>query len=116
MHAATTVPGDARHRMRNTDTRYGPVTKTLHWLVFLLFINQFVVATVMLNMPPGELAAGFTQGALYEWHKSIGLIALTVAVFRFLWRNLTPLPDWAPNLSAGEKRSIQYIERMMYFC
>jgi cytochrome b561 len=102
--------------MRNTPTRYGPVTKTFHWLLFLLILTQFVVAAVMLTMPAGELVAGFTQGSLYEWHKSIGLVALTFVVLRFLWRKMTPLPDWAPNLSGGERRTIHYVERVLYVC
>jgi len=28
----------------------------------------------MLNTPRGETTAGFMQGALYNWHKPIGLV------------------------------------------
>jgi cytochrome b561 len=101
---------------RNSDTRYGLVTKALHWTVFLLILNQFVVATAMLNTPSDETMAGFTQGGLYNWHKSIGLITLAVVLVRFIWRKTTPLPEWAPNLSVGEKRSIQGIEWTLYAC
>ena len=102
--------------MHNTDRGWGWMAKALHWAIFLLFITQFVVAFVMLNMPSGDVVAGFTQGALYEWHKSLGLVALTVAVGRFLWRKLTSLPDWAPNLSPGEKRTIGVVEPLLYAC
>ena len=99
--------------MMNTDTRYGPVTKALHWLLFLLLLNQFVVAAVMLNTPDGGTTAGFTQGTLYEWHKSIGLVALAAAAVRYLWRRTTPLPDWAPNLTDAENTVIRFIERAL---
>jgi cytochrome b561 len=102
--------------MMNTNTRYGPVTKTLHWLLFVLLLNQFVVAAVMLNTPDGETTGGFTQGTLYEWHKSIGLVALAAALVRYLWRRATPLPEWAPNLTETEKRAIHTIERVLYAC
>ena len=102
--------------MMNTDTRYGLVTKTLHWVVFLLILNQFVVATAMLNTASDETTFGFTQGRLYEWHKSIGLVALAFAVLRYVWRKATPLPDWAPNLTAREQRAIHRIERALYIC
>jgi cytochrome b561 len=102
--------------MKNTAARYGLVTKVLHWTVFLLILNQFVVAAAMLNTPQGETTAGFTQGTLYNWHKSIGLIALAVALARFVWRKSTPLPDWAPHLSDGEKRWIGRIETTLYLC
>ena len=100
--------------MKNTAIRYGVVAKTLHWAIFLLFLNQFVVAAAMLNTGQGETTAGFTQGQLYNWHKSIGLIALAVALARYIWRNRGPLPDWAPNLSDAEKRWLPRIERTLY--
>ncbi len=56
-------------------SRYGVVTKILHWTVFVLILNQFV-ATAMRNTPEGETTAGFTQGALCQWHKSVGLVVL----------------------------------------
>jgi cytochrome b561 len=102
--------------MNNSATRYGLVTKLLHWTLFLLILNQFVVAAMMLNTAPDSTAAGFTPGSLYNWHKSIGLIALGAAVLRSVWRGATALPDWAPNLSTGEKRAIHWIERTLYGC
>lgn len=102
--------------MRNASNRYGPVTKTLHWLTFVLVVNQFVVAWVMMRLGEGETWAGLAQGPLYEWHKSIGLVLLTVFVVRMAWRQFTEYPDWAPNLSAAERRWIGVIERTLYLC
>jgi cytochrome b561 len=100
--------------LRNSDTRYGVVAKSLHWLLFLLILNQFVVAATMLRLPPDETIVGLTAGTLYNWHKSIGLIALAAAGLRLAWRKTTPLPDWAPNLSARERRAIVWIEHALY--
>lgn len=100
--------------LKNSDAGYGVVTKSLHWLIFLLLLNQFVVAAMMLNIAQDETLAGFTPGTLYNWHKSIGLIALLTAVVRFIWRKATWLPEWAPNLSGGEKLAITWIERTLY--
>ena len=36
---------------KNSATRYGAVTKTLHWLIAIFFINQYVVATIMTRVP-----------------------------------------------------------------
>lgn len=102
--------------MKNSASRYGAVTKILHWTVFLLMLNQFLAAAAMLNTAEGETTAGLTQGTLYGWHKSVGLVVLAVALVRYTWRKSTPLPDWAPNLSAGEKRTIHRIERVLYGC
>jgi len=95
-------------------TRYGGTTKLLHWLVFLLVMNQFIVGPVMMRVPSGETVGGYTQGQLYEWHKSIGLTVLAVMIVRYVWRRAATLPDWAPNLSDGEKRVIHWTERLLY--
>jgi cytochrome b561 len=102
--------------IRNSDTRYGTVTKLLHWAVFAAIVNQFAVAWAMLHTEEWETTFGMTRDALYEWHKSIGLVALALACARVVWRKVASLPDWAPNLSAGEKRAIHLIERALYFC
>ncbi len=102
--------------MKNTTDRYGIVTKAFHWTLFVLILSQFVVAAMMLNTPQGSTTLGFTQGTLYNWHKSVGLIALALALARYIWRKTTPLPDWAPNLSDGEKRWIGRIETVLYLC
>src|SRR5882762_3834381 len=91
--------------MSNSAARYGPVTKILHWTVFLLILNQFVAAAAMLTTPQDETTWGFSQGTLYNWHKSIGLIVLAVAVLRYIWRRSVALPDWAPNQHRREARN-----------
>ena len=103
-------------RVTNSDSRYGICTKTLHWVMFLLILMQFVVAWAMLSMDEWETTAGLAQSTLYEWHKSVGLVALAVALGRYLWRKAAPLPHWAPNLTPGEKRAIHGIERTLYLC
>ena len=99
----------------NTATGYGTITKTFHWLIFLLFANQYIVAYNMLNIAGNETAlGGFTQGTLYNWHKSIGLIILFVALLRYTWRKTTRLPNWADGLSQREQKLIHWYERLLY--
>jgi cytochrome b561 len=102
--------------LKNTDTRYGAVTKVLHWAVFAAFVNQFVVAWAMLHTEEWDTTLGFTRDGLYEWHKSIGLVVFVLACVRYLWRRTASLPDWAPNLSGAETRAIHLIERLLYGC
>ena len=90
------------------------MTKLLHWIGFLLIANQFVVAAIMLNTPPEATTAGVRQGDWYNWHKSIGILAFVAVLTRFVWRKVTPLPDWAPNLGAVERRAIHWVERALY--
>lgn len=100
----------------NTSKRYGFVTKLFHWLVFIGFVFQYFVASIMLRIAQADSFWGFTQGVLYNWHKSIGLIIFGIVIGRYLWRRFTPLPDWAPTLTANERSAVHWIERILYLC
>lgn len=110
------APGHEGVRFTNSAERYGAFTKSLHWVIFLLLVNQFVVAASMLTIESWETRLGFAQSALYEWHKSVGIVAFIVALVRYVWRRATPLPDWAPNLSPGEQQTTHWVERLLYVC
>lgn len=99
---------------RNTSRVYGTLTKTFHWLIVLLFLNQYLVANTMVRVGADESFLGLSQGALYNWHKSIGLIALGIALIRYTWRKTNRLPNWAKTLQPWEKRLIHSYERLLY--
>jgi cytochrome b561 len=98
----------------NTGQGYGALTKALHWLVVALFAFQFAAANIMLRTGPDQTALGLSQAAYYNWHKSIGLVALLVAMLRLLARRSGELPPWAPTLTAGERRFIHRAEQLLY--
>ena len=101
----------------NSSSRYGPMTKLLHWTIFLLLLYQYVVAMNMIRMARTDTAlGGFSQDTLYNWHKSVGLVLLLLAFARYTWRRTTPLPDWAPTLTSFEKKATHWIERVLYIC
>jgi cytochrome b561 len=98
----------------NTQAGYGALTKMLHWLVVALFAFQFAAANIMLRIDDNETALGLTQATYYNWHKSIGLLALVVAVLRLLARRHGELPPWAPGLSANERKFEHRAEQVLY--
>jgi cytochrome b561 len=98
----------------NTKEGYGTLTKLLHWAIVGLFAFQFAAAHIMIRMRPDASVLGLSQDTFYNWHKSIGLIALAVAVFRLLARQLGRLPDWAPTLSARERSFVHRVEQVLY--
>ena len=101
-------------QLKNSSKRYGAVTKLFHWLVFFGFVFQYFVAAIMTRIAQADSFWGFTQGMLYNWHKSIGIIIFGIVIGRYLWRRLTWLPDWAPTLTAGERTAVHWIERILY--
>ncbi|MEZ4620653.1 MAG: cytochrome b/b6 domain-containing protein [Caldilineaceae bacterium] len=92
------------------------MTKFFHWAVFIGFVFQYFVASVMLRISQAESFWGFTQGFLYNWHKSVGLIIFGVVICRYLWRRFTSLPNWAPTLTKRERVWVHWIERILYLC
>ena len=102
--------------LKNSTTHYGSVTRFLHWAVFLLFVHQYLGANLMTRIEGGHTLFGLTQNNYYDWHKSIGVVLLTLAVARILWRKLTALPDWAPTLTPAERAISHWNETLLYAC
>lgn len=98
----------------NTNEYYGSFTKFFHWIVVILFAFQFAAGYTMLSLGKGETALGFSGGAWFSWHKSVGLIVLAFAIFRLANRTFTTLPDWAPGLSETERKMIPKYEKLLY--
>ncbi len=98
----------------NTASGYGGLSKFLHWVVVALFALQFTLASVMVRVGPEETTLGLTQATYYNWHKSLGLVALTIAALRLLARKSGQLPDWAPTLGSRERSFIHRAEQILY--
>lgn len=102
--------------LKNSTTHYGSVTRFLHWTIFILFVWQYLSAAIMTHVGRDNTLLGLTQGNYYDWHKSMGLILLILAIVRLVWRKNTPLPDWAPTLSPAEQVISHRNELRLYWC
>lgn len=100
--------------LHNSSAGYGSLTKALHWLTVALFAFQLLSANVMTRLAPGGTGLGLGQDAWYNWHKSIGLVALLVALARMWARRQGELPPWAPALSERERAFVHRAEQVLY--
>jgi len=100
--------------LRNTAHGYGAVTRALHWIVFAAFAYQFVGANLMTRIGRDTTVLGMNQDALYNWHKSIGLVLLGLAFARITWRRTAGLPDWSDALLPAERTLVHRLETLMY--
>lgn len=100
--------------LKNTQDGYGAFTKLFHWIVVILFALQYIGGNIMTRVGRGETVMGLTQGNYYDWHKSLGLVALAIAILRLANRYMGRLPDWAPTLSKGEQKFIHRDEQILY--
>jgi len=67
--------------LRNTETRWGAVAQTFHWLIAALVIAQGAIGLTMV-----ELSLSPAKIKVYALHKSIGLTVLALALLRLAWR------------------------------
>lgn len=98
----------------NTRDGYGALTKLMHWAIVVLFAAQYASALIMMRTGADQTTLGIGQAAYYNWHKSLGLLALVLAVVRLVNRRAGELPPWAPTLSPLERRLIHVCEPLLY--
>lgn len=98
----------------NSPARYGAATKVFHWATVALFSFQLLSALVMTRLGDDGAAAGLGRDSWYNWHKTLGLVALLVAILRLAARRAGTLPSWAPTLTETEKRIVHRAEQALY--
>jgi len=84
--------------IRNTNSRWGGVSRFLHWLVVAL-----VVVQAGLGLTGKALPHGPTLFTVIGIHKSLGITILAVAALRLAWRWMNPVPALPSTLKPHEK-------------
>jgi cytochrome b561 len=94
---------------RNTTRAWGSVSKTLHWVIVLMIINQWIIAERAEDLPRGP--------ALIEalwWHKSLGITVLFLAVIRLAWRWMNPVPSLQQETRPWERMAAKVSHVLLY--
>jgi len=93
-------------QIKNTPDRYGFITKLFHWLIALAVIGMLIVGSLL------DVLKGPTQGAVYGWHKSLGMTILVFIMLFMLWsaRNIKPrYPQDMPPLQTLLATTVRYL-------
>jgi cytochrome b561 len=95
--------------INNTQTRYGSVTKSLHWLTALLVIGLLAVGLYMADLPnsPDKLK-------IYGLHKSFGITVLSLTFCRILWHIISKKPGPVETLKPWEKHLSKALHAFLY--
>ncbi len=87
-------------RWRNTASRYGFIASSLHWIIVLGVIAQYLLAEAGED---SEDAASAVADPI-SLHASLGVTLLALAVIRVVWRFIDPAPG--PPASAKPYESV----------
>ncbi len=94
----------------NTQNSYGVVTKLLHWLVAIVVFGLFGVGFWMVDLGYYD----YWNKLAPHYHKSVGILLLTVMVFRVAWRFFNVTPEPSQVLSPKEKKASHYVHMVLY--
>ncbi|MEZ5500890.1 MAG: cytochrome b [Steroidobacteraceae bacterium] len=95
--------------LKNTNDAWGGVAKFLHWLVVLLVIAQFVLASMA-----DDLAPGLQKLALLARHKSFGVTIFAIALVRVVWRFANPTPELPATMKGYERLLARGTHLLLY--
>jgi cytochrome b561 len=71
----------------NDATRFGLLSRLIHWTMAVLILSLLVLGTQLKTMQPG-----LANLWLYGLHKTLGLTALALVVLRLIWHRISPPP------------------------
>jgi cytochrome b561 len=85
-------------KLLNTPSKYGFISRSLHWIIVLAILGQWLLAEAGEHSGPND---GSRLDAM-TLHQSIGLIILLLAIIRLGWRLLNPTPAWPSDMRPYE--------------
>jgi cytochrome b561 len=98
---------------RNTPTRWGGVSRLLHWSMALLIIGTSIFILHVNDSMPWFKSSAPIFITYVHWHKAVGLLLLVLGVVRILWRRQDPPPKIA-DLTPLEEKAAKATHHALY--
>ena len=94
--------------IQNTSTRFGLVSKILHWLIALVMIGLIII---------GWYASGLDDETVLYWrmldlHITFGLGMLVLFLIKVSWMFVSPTPDYVASLASWERISARTVHKL----
>lgn len=93
---------------KNSASKYGVVSKTFHWLIFVL-VFVMIVGGFFLDDVPDEY-----KGTIYNLHKLTGLCILLLMVLRMLWASCNVKPALPASMPHWQQVSARVTHYLLY--
>jgi superoxide oxidase len=94
----------------NNTNRYGSVSITLHWLMFLLIVAVYACIELREFFPKGS----DPRAALKTWHFTLGLSVFALVWLRLGLRLLQPVPAIEPQPVAWQRHLANVLHWVLY--
>lgn len=98
---------------KHDSLKYSPRAIALHWILAVFIIGLMLVGFTMTDLPKGPDSP---RGMVFNWHKTGGLIAGLLILYRYWWRSHNPPPILPPEVPAWEVRFANLSHRLLYAC
>lgn len=85
------------------------MAQSLHWLIVLLVLVQFVAGIYGKDLP-----VGIERLKLLTFHKSLGITIFALVILRFLWRLYTPAPKLPEGMKPMERFMAHFSHVALY--
>lgn len=95
-------------QLKNTRKSYGILSIFLHWIMTVLIIGLFLLGLWMMDLTYYD-AWYITAPNL---HRSFGMLALMLVIFRLIWRLTNPLPEGV--VKKWEQYMARVVHRLFY--
>ncbi len=90
--------------------RYSGIAIAFHWAIAALILGNILIAWTMGSRSIDKS----TAFALFQLHKSIGLLVLVLSVGRLLWRIMNPPPPLPTSMKGWERTLSEGVHALFY--
>ncbi len=99
-------------QLKNTPNRFGAITKSIHWLMFILVSVQLYLIWMFENMSKTDP----TRGTHMYLHKSVGTTILLLGIFWIIWRMINTHPKPLPFAGSWQHRVSRITHNLLLLC
>jgi len=98
-------------KIHNSPTRYGLVSRSLHWLLAIAIISLIPIGWYLTQLNNESVA----YWRLLEVHETLGLCVLILFLLKVVWRFISPNPATAPGLAQWERSLARVVHGFFFY-
>lgn len=101
-------------QLGNSASRWGSVSKFLHWTIALCILGAIITIVIRSYLDFEDLEQRATMATLMDTHRSLGLTALVLGLFRIVWIMIQKRPEMPATLNEFDRGAATWVHRSIY--